>query len=83
MPNANMSPPMFWKNSSIFTLKDEETEEESKAADAADDPDDQVETIFFDNKEVVGRCSDLLQGHQTLNHHARFNTDHRITDHVR
>ena len=73
MPNADMPPPMFWKNSSIS----------SKAADAANDPDDQVETIFFDNKEVVGRCSDLLQGHQTLNHHARFNTDHRITDHVR
>ena len=47
MPNADMSPPMFWKNSSIFTLKDEETDEESKAADAADDPDGQVETIFL------------------------------------
>ena len=47
MPNADRSPPMFWKKSSIFTLKDEETEEESKPADAADDPDGQVETIFL------------------------------------
>ena len=64
MPNADMSPPMFWKNSSIFTLKDEETDEESKAADAADDPDGQVETIFLTirrSKGVVPICYRVIK----------------------